>query len=84
MSDGPAGPGSRDDLPSHEPELREDVLSIVEHNQGYPASGIASIASDQGHEKSRIRDVLADLVERGKVVKEEGRYWPAEHLGEEE
>jgi len=51
MSDGPDDLRSNDELPSREPELREDVLSIVE---------------------------------RGKVVKDEGRYWPAEHLGEEE
>lgn len=64
--------------PATERPLPEIVVRIVEHNRGYPKSGIGTNLAHRNRETKSLGDVLDQLVEEGRLVELDGRYWTLE------
>ena len=68
-----------DRTPSTEKPLTEVVEGVVKYNRGYPKPNIGVVLSHADRDTEGLGDALDQLVEEGRVVEHNGRYWLPEH-----
>ncbi|WP_066418742.1 hypothetical protein [Halorubrum aethiopicum] len=67
-----------DYTPASERSFPEVVVRIVEHNRGVPESGIRINLTHRNRATKGLDDTLDQLVDEGRLVERNGKYWTPE------